>query len=57
MTTERVASSLSVAAGGVTGLLIGLPNPIAAAVYALIASVVGWFTAQLLNLLKKKLGL
>lgn len=47
------------AVGGVTGssLFLGIPNPIAVAVYALISSVVAWVVAQLLALVKRKLGL
>lgn len=47
------------AAGGmaISWLSVGIPNPIAVAVYALIASVVSWLVAQVLAYIKRRLAL
>lgn len=57
MTSEMNAGVAAAIGSGVSVSLVGLPNPISAALYALIAAVVGWVTSFLLNLVKKKLGL
>jgi len=57
MTTATASQVVgSTAAAGTAGIL-GLPNPISAAIYALIAAVVGWAVTWLLNTVKKRLGL
>ena len=57
MTTENVAAAAGTAAAGGAGFMLGLPNPISAALYALIAAVIGWVTSWVLNTIKKRLGL
>lgn len=56
---ETIGVTIVGTAGGTAGgaLFLGLPNPIAVAVYALISSVVAWLTAQVLAIVKRKLGL
>jgi hypothetical protein len=57
VTTETSSSLVGTAAAAATGAFAGLPNPIAAALYALVAAVVGWVVTWALNVLKKRLGL
>lgn len=57
MTTEHTSQFAGTVSAGVTGAVVGLPNPIAAALYALLAAVVGWAVTWLLNTIKKRLGL
>lgn len=57
MTTETTSQLTGTVAAAGTGAVLGLPNPISAAIYALIAAVVGWAVTWLLNTLKKRLGL
>lgn len=55
--TEASASSAGIAAATVAGAFGGLPNPIATAMYALIAAVIGWAVTWILNSIKKRLGI
>lgn len=57
MTTATNAQLVGTGGAAAVGLVAGLPNPISAAIYALIAAVVGWAVTWLLNMLKKRLGL
>lgn len=57
MTTETTSQVTGTLAAAGTGAFAGLPNPIASAVYALIAAVIGWAVTWALNNLKKRLGL
>lgn len=58
MTTEMTSTVVGTgSAVGISLVALPLPNPIAAAIYALIAAVVGWATTWILNAIKKRLGL
>lgn len=57
MTTESAAAAAGTGAAMAAGAISGLPNPIASALYALGAAVIGWLVTWILNALKKKLGL
>lgn len=56
-TSSQVVGTVAAAGTGATSFFLGLPNPVAAAVYALIAAVIGWATTWILNSIKKRLGL
>ena len=55
--TARVHESVVLASAATAGAFLGLPNPISAALYALIAAVIGWAVTWLLNSIRSKLGL
>lgn len=58
MTTATVSQLVGAgSAVGVSLVALPIPNPIAAALYALIAATVGWVVTWILNSIKKRLGL
>lgn len=57
MTTDHASQVVGASSAATVGFMAGLPNPIATAMYALIAAVVGWIVTWALNWVKNRLGL